>query len=386
MTIESDAETEKSLSAESTVEESPQKIKKRKINDKKQHYYALDMSHQNNDVQQQQKHDPEYIKATKYPNLVPKSTKMYNDNSEELFCICRKPDNGDLMVGCDGCDDWYHFKCMKIDIKYQELIARYFCPYCEIDGKGTTLWKRKCRVRTCFKPILENNSKYCSKEHGLLYFTNLLDNKLVKQSKNAGVLNRDQVGEMVKISENIEQFKRLGDKMPDVPNNDFANDERIVNLRDSIGLLKEERDITLNKKKVLLKSRENVKKLNEALSANLDQGSSKKKAKKIDICGYDLIFNDDKFENEQLDESMLISNDTEQLKSRYEKYIEEEVNETSFCFVDKKKCQKHNGWQSVIIDDIELRLREIDQKIGKNEAIIEKIFKTLKMDFFEKQM
>lgn len=335
--------------------------------------------------------DSNYIKTTKYPTLPPKSTKLYNENSEELYCICRRPDNGELMVGCDGCDDWYHFKCMKIDVKYQHLIARYFCPYCEIDGKGTTLWKRKCRVRTCFKPIFENKSKYCSKEHGLQYLNELLEKKLAKQEGNAGVLNKDQIGEMVNMSGNVEQFKKLGDEMPEVPNQDFNKDSRILNLRDSIGLLKEERTINMNKKKILLKSRENIKKLNESLTADLDTNgggstNNKKKSKKIDICGYDLIFNDDKFENELLDESMLVSNDIDELKSKYEKFIKEEVNDTTFCFLDRKKCLKHNGWQSVINDDIDMKLKDISTKINKNEDTIAKIIKTLKMDFFEKQI
>lgn len=383
MTIESDAETERSLSAESTVEESPQKNKRRKINHKKTHALS-NMSKQLGTTTVTA--DPEYIRATKYPNLPPKSTKLYNEDSEELYCICRKTDNGDLMVGCDGCDDWYHFKCMKIDIKYQELIARYFCPYCEIDGKGVTLWKRKCRVRACHKPILENNSKYCSKEHGLLYLNNLLEQKLTRQEGNAGVLSRDQVGEMVQISEDVEQFQRLGDKIPDAPDHDFSTDGRVINLQDSISLLKEEKDININKKKVLLKSRENIKKLNELLIANLDQGTNKKKVKKVDICGYDLIFNNDKFENEELDETMLVSNDTELLKAKYEAFVENDTNDTTFCFLDRKKCAKHNGWQALINDDIEMKNKEIDFKITKNEAIIQKVIKTLKMDFFEKQI
>jgi len=35
----------------------------------------------------------------------------FNLNSEELFCICRKPDyGGELMISCDNCDEWFHFK------------------------------------------------------------------------------------------------------------------------------------------------------------------------------------------------------------------------------------------------------------------------------------
>lgn len=380
MTIESDVETERSFSAEDTVEESPQKHKRRKIKMSSSRATASEMSKQTS-----VEHDGQYIKATKYPDLPPKSTKLYNDNSEELYCICRRPDNGELMVGCDGCDDWYHFKCMKINIKYQEMIANYYCPYCEIDGKGVTLWKRKCRVRDCFKPILDNKSKYCSKEHGLKFLSNILDKKLQAQEGYAGVLSKAQVDEMIHISDNVDKFKNLGNNMPDVPDQDFTKNSRVLNLEDSIRILKEEREIALQKRKVLTKSRENVKKLNELLSAN-DPSAGKKKAKKIDICGYDLIFTDPKFENKQLNEDQLASNDTEGLKEKYEKFLENETNETSFCFNDRKKCQKHNGWQSLINDEIEMNIRDIDQKIIKNEKTIEKIIKTLKMGFFEKQM
>ncbi|KAH0057375.1 hypothetical protein KCU86_g4327, partial [Aureobasidium melanogenum] len=33
----------------------------------------------------------------------------------DLYCICRKPDTGTFMIGCDGgCDDWFHGKCVNI--------------------------------------------------------------------------------------------------------------------------------------------------------------------------------------------------------------------------------------------------------------------------------
>ena len=58
----------------------------------------------------------------------------YDLNSEELFCVCRRPDLGEMMVACDGCEEWFHFKCMKINEKYSNLIAKYYCKFCEWKG------------------------------------------------------------------------------------------------------------------------------------------------------------------------------------------------------------------------------------------------------------
>lgn len=50
----------------------------------------------------------------------------YDEN--EVFCICRRPDNHTWMIGCDGdCEDWYHGKCVNIDPRDAELIDRYIC-------------------------------------------------------------------------------------------------------------------------------------------------------------------------------------------------------------------------------------------------------------------
>lgn len=49
---------------------------------------------------------------------------------EEVFCICRKPDNHTWMIGCDGgCEDWFHGKCVNIDPRDADLIDKYICEY-----------------------------------------------------------------------------------------------------------------------------------------------------------------------------------------------------------------------------------------------------------------
>lgn len=52
------------------------------------------------------------------------------EDANEVFCICRKPDNHTWMIGCDGgCEDWFHGKCVQIDSRDADLIERYICKF-----------------------------------------------------------------------------------------------------------------------------------------------------------------------------------------------------------------------------------------------------------------
>ena len=33
----------------------------------------------------------------------------------KLYCLCRTTDENN-MIGCDKCDEWYHFACVGIDV------------------------------------------------------------------------------------------------------------------------------------------------------------------------------------------------------------------------------------------------------------------------------
>jgi len=49
-------------------------------------------------------------------------------DENQLFCICRKPDDHSYMIGCDGvCEDWFHGKCVNIRQEDGELIDKYIC-------------------------------------------------------------------------------------------------------------------------------------------------------------------------------------------------------------------------------------------------------------------
>ncbi|CAC5417077.1 CXXC1 [Mytilus coruscus] len=52
-------------------------------------------------------------------------------SQEELYCICRGPDIQDFMVGCDGCTEWFHGRCVGISPQEAEELGEYLCQTCK---------------------------------------------------------------------------------------------------------------------------------------------------------------------------------------------------------------------------------------------------------------
>ena len=106
-----------------------------------------------------------------------------DEENKELFCICRKPDDHSVMIGCDGpCEDWFHLKCVAMTESKTALVQKWFCPNCAEKG-FETLWKRMCRLPGCEKPARHDEkkggtgivSKYCGEEHGVEFLRRLVD-------------------------------------------------------------------------------------------------------------------------------------------------------------------------------------------------------------------
>lgn len=50
---------------------------------------------------------------------------------EATYCLCEQPDNGEFMIGCDRCSEWYHGQCVQITPEMAENIQTYICPRCQ---------------------------------------------------------------------------------------------------------------------------------------------------------------------------------------------------------------------------------------------------------------
>jgi len=94
-------------------------------------------------------------------------------DDDGIYCICRKGDNHQWMVACDGgCDDWYHGKCVDVQKEDESLIDKYICPICTEKTQAVTTWKPMCRREGCRNPAQlkrGSESKYCSGECGVSF-------------------------------------------------------------------------------------------------------------------------------------------------------------------------------------------------------------------------
>lgn len=336
----------------------------------------------------------------------------YDLNSEELFCVCRRPDLGEMMVACDGCEEWFHFKCMKINEKYSNLIAKYFCKFCEWKGEGNTQWKRKCRITSCYQPIAER-SKYCSKEHGLEFMKLLLLESTINSTDGPSLRKLD--ASVIKdvldyVSGNFDKLQKMGSSFPELEvvknykNDDSALDEfpetvktdlqkvhaKLSTLSEQIG--KQEQAL-----KALVNTKENIKHLNDKLTnivyedLVLDKQTSKKKKgargkKKIDICFCD--------KGEQLivqlvtDSGTIFDDLLKVIKCRVfenDECKEEDLDwfMNDLCIKDKKKCVRHSGWWNLYYDEAVRNLEQLQSKLEETMEQKEVILKNYSISVYE---
>uniref|UniRef100_A0A6P4FCS2 CXXC-type zinc finger protein 1 n=1 Tax=Drosophila rhopaloa TaxID=1041015 RepID=A0A6P4FCS2_DRORH len=50
---------------------------------------------------------------------------------DQAYCICRTSDSDRFMIGCDGCEEWYHGDCIGITEKEAKHIKQYYCRRCK---------------------------------------------------------------------------------------------------------------------------------------------------------------------------------------------------------------------------------------------------------------
>ncbi|KAI5814760.1 hypothetical protein BZA77DRAFT_318013 [Pyronema omphalodes] len=134
----------------------------------------------------------------------------YDKEGRELYCICRKPDTGKWMIGCDGCEDWYHGECVDIKEEDADLIDKYYCQYCTTPTLTTT-WRRMCRLPSCRRPAQTTAvppSKYCSSDHGILYMKSLLSRSTIPAS---------EVASLTASVPSVSEFHSLGTRLPTPP-------------------------------------------------------------------------------------------------------------------------------------------------------------------------
>lgn len=59
-----------------------------------------------------------------------------------LWCICKQPHNNRFMICCDGCEDWFHGKCVNITKamgqQMEEQGIEWRCPNCIKKAKPTS--------------------------------------------------------------------------------------------------------------------------------------------------------------------------------------------------------------------------------------------------------
>lgn len=367
-----------------------------------------------------------------------------------IYCICRKGDNHQWMIACDGgCDDWFHGKCVNIEKQDEGLIDKYICPNCTEKGQGVTTWKPMCRRDGCRHPARlrkGGESKYCTDECGVL-FMKMQVGRLPGQKQQqmpasrgtrgkkdsvlesatqtvqsedesdlgpfGGVIRARELKALALAAPNIDTFRRLGsnplltpppDDEKDVdqenkpeleakPETIEIVDEATTTRLEAIAKRKDE----LRQRRLLLKDREKFISLAKERATRL-AGVMKMK----DMCGYDSRLSWDEstfkewrestegnsaFTNNSLDApnspqdardtsgtvNGTDSTATAGLKPRPQpmRSMTSETVGTNDGNVDictKKRCQRHGGWQKLVLHDVRFEEAEVGDEMRRIDA------------------
>ncbi|KAF2767054.1 hypothetical protein EJ03DRAFT_329471 [Teratosphaeria nubilosa] len=319
------------------------------------------------------------------------------EGSGEVYCLCRKPDNGTFMIGCDGkCDDWFHGKCVNIKEENKHLIDKYLCPNCEKAGVGITTWKRMCRRSRCKQPARvgssksgKDGSKYCSDECGVAYFRELAAATRDKQSTyesrasrrkgsivsdgrtdtddlgaRGGVLAAGEVKALVNASKTAEDFKKLGEGVlspPATPDGKEQKGQDGYTEQETAALeqIHKQKEQARHRHQLLKDRMKFVTMVKQAASRT----ATEKELKPKEYCGYDprLEWTEEEFAafrtravGKQAFELETLAVEKSSEKTEDGHVMEGVLGAIDVC--ERKKCARHLEWGKLAVDDLRFEM------------------------------
>ncbi|KAK5125348.1 hypothetical protein LTR85_000457 [Meristemomyces frigidus] len=329
------------------------------------------------------------------------------DADGDVYCVCRKPDNGTFMIGCDGtCDDWYHGKCVGIEERDKNLIDKYMCPRCTNGGIGRTSWKRVCRRHGCRQPARvgksrggKDGSKYCSEECGVLYFREMVartrnrEDTMKSRSNRrkgsivsterptvdddlgakGGLLAAGEVKSLIDSSKSAEDFKKLGEGVlspPPTPNGKDASLKESEYTESEARALEQilTRKNDARRRHQLLKDRMKfVTMVKQAASRT----TTEKELKPKEYCGYDprLEWTEEQFAawrdspagRQAFELETLATEKSGDKTGNGDTAMTDGDDEGVYAQIeicDRKKCARHLEWGKLSVDDIRFEMSD----------------------------
>jgi len=99
------------------VQESQMNGVENSIKEEKSDVLLIDIANNNSDITDEERNNKKL------------QEKITHDTP--LYCVCRRPyDEREFMIGCDGCKNWFHGRCVGITPQQAETIDNYYCGDC----------------------------------------------------------------------------------------------------------------------------------------------------------------------------------------------------------------------------------------------------------------
>lgn len=322
-------------------------------------------------------------------------------DDDNLYCICKKPDNGTFMIGCDGpCEDWFHGKCVGIQERNKTLIDKFICPNCEKVVEVRTTFKRMCRRHGCRQPARAAKgkngqvaSKYCSYECGLLFLRDMASRTRGQEdiAKNrssrrkgpveasaqddfearGGVLSAGEVKALLNISSTVADFHRLGEGVlspPATPDGKDSSKQVEYNAAETAAIQQ------IHKQKEEARRKHQLQKDQMKFITMVKQAASstavEKELKAREYCGYDsrLEWTSEEFaawrdgpagkQAFEHDTLVVESTSSEEKDAGTADISVDDTADADQAVCDRKKCLRHLDWAKMMVDGLRAEMTE----------------------------
>jgi hypothetical protein len=283
-------------------------------------------------------------------------------SDDAVYCICRGRDDHTPMIQCDVCDEWFHLVCIKVEKWQADLIDKFVCEKCFIDGKLATSWKRTCRTKGCKRPA-NLPSKWCRDSCRLEWGRDMV--ALLRDGdrpSKGGELSKGELKSMLLFCNgDLEVFKSMGQK-PELPTDVEINYDEVMTHEEKLRIaeITTQREIADKHVTIQTDRRDFMKwaqdRIKELASQNKDL---------VGTCGWDrrIAYNDEEWTAWRDFDAGIAT------------FKQKKITEGDYC--EEKKCKGHARWFQTHMTDagneIGQRRKEVEKLAKEEEAIFGRV-------------